>query len=105
MRTSLAVALVASLALAGPVVAFAGQASKTASHATAEKTTTGTVKSMDDKTLVLKTKGGDRKFTLDPAAKKDGVTTGAHVKVHYKTEGKSMVATSVMIEAAPAAKK
>ena len=105
MRTYLAVALAASLSLSGTAIAFAGQASKTATHATTDKTASGTVTSIDATTLVLKTKGGDRKFTLDPSVKKDGVAAGAHVQVHYKAEGKSMVATSVMIEAAPAAKK
>lgn len=110
MRTYFTVALVASLALSGSALAFAGQASKTptakpmAAHAAAEKSIAGTVTSIDGTTLVLKTKGGQKKFSLDPAAKKDGVAAGSRVMVHYKTEGKSMVATGVMIDAAPAKK-
>lgn len=110
MRKYLAVALAASLSLTGSAVAFAGQASKPmaskpAAHAASEKTAAGTVKSIDATTIVVKTRSGDKKFTLDPAAKKDGVAAGAHVMVHYRNEGKSMVATSVMLEATKTAKK
>lgn len=109
MRRYLTAALVATLALSGSALAFAGQAPRTAkpiaTHAPAEKSTSGTVKSIDATTLVLKTKGGEKKFSLDPTVKKDGVAAGSHVMVRYKIDGKSMVATSVMIEAAPAAKK
>ena len=104
MRKYLALALAASLSFTS-AAAFAAQASKSTSHAAAEKTASGTVKSIDATSIVLKTKGGDKKFTLDPAAKKDGVATGSHVMLHYKTEGKSMVATSVMVEAMAPAKK
>jgi hypothetical protein len=105
MRKYLAAALVASLSLTGSAVAFAAQtkakpaATKPAKPA-AEKSITGTVKTIDATTLVLKTKGGDRTFSLDPAAKKDGVAAGSMVMVHYKMDGKSMVATGVMVQAA-----
>jgi Cu/Ag efflux protein CusF len=106
MRKYLAAALVASLSLTGSAVAFAAQAKAkpAATKPAAEKSASGTVKSIDATTLVVKTKGGDKKFTLDPAAKKDGVSAGSHVMVHYKMDGKSMVATGVMIEAAPVKK-
>ena len=110
MRTYLTAALVASLALSGSALAFAGQAPKAAgakpmaTHAVAEKSITGTVKSIDSTTLVLKTKGGDKTFSFDPMAKKDGVTAGSRVIVHYKMDGKSMVASGVMIETAAAKK-
>jgi len=108
MRKLFAVALVASLSLTGSAVAFAAQAKAkpaatkpaAAAKPAAEKTAAGTVKSIDATTIVVKTKGGDKTFTLDPAAKKDGVSAGSHVMVHYKMDGKSMVATNVMVEAA-----
>jgi len=62
----------------------------------------GTVKSIDASKLVLKTKKGDMTFSLG-STKVDNITTGASVSVHYKTEGKDHVVTSVM--AAPTTTK
>ena len=106
MRTYLAAALAASLFLTGSATAFAAQA-KTATHAaaaTAEKTASGTVKSIDASKLVLKTKKGDMTFSLG-TAKADNIAAGSMVQVHYKTEGKSHVATSVMLTPKTTAKK
>ena len=107
MRTYLATALVASLMFTGSAIGLAAQAPKTApaakpAHVAAEKTAMGTVKSIDAKMLVLKTKKGDMSFTLDTAPAST-ITTGSNVTVHYKTEGKTMVATGVMVQ--PAAPK
>jgi hypothetical protein len=92
--------------------ASAAQASKasakpaTATHTAKEHSAMGTVKSVDATTLVLKTKKGDMSFSIASASHKDVATTGANVTVHYKTEGKTMVATDVMAApAAPAKKK
>jgi hypothetical protein len=112
MRTSPVVALVASLMLAGSAIGVsAAQAPKAtakpaATHAVKEKTAMGTVKSVDATTLVLKTKKGDMSFNIGSASHKEVATSGANVTVHYKTEGKTMVATDVMAApAAPAKKK
>lgn len=99
MRKHLAAALAASLLFTGS--AFAAQAKKPAAthtastHAAAEKTATGTVKSIDASKLVLKTKKGDMTFSLG-STNAGSITTGASVQVHYKTEGKDHVVTSVM---------
>ena len=103
MRTHLAAALAASLLFTGSAVTFAAQAQHkpAATHSAAEKTAMGTVKSIDANKLVLKTKKGDMTFSL--GSTKADFATGAAVQVHYKTEGKDHVATSVM--AAPSTAK
>jgi len=105
MRTYFAAALAASLLFTGSAATFAAQA-KTATHAaaTADKTASGTVKSIDAGKLVLKTKRGDMTFSLG-STKTDNITAGSMVQVHYKSEGKSRVATSVMLEPKTTAKK
>ena len=110
MRKYLAAALAASLLFVGTNAVFAAQAAKTtathatATKATAERTASGTVKSIDASKLVLKTKKGDMTFSLG-STKADNITTGSMVQVHYKAEGKTRVATSVMAETKPTAKK
>ena len=108
MRTYLAAALAASLLLTGSAAAFAAQTkSKTATHASAtttEKTASGTVKSIDATKLVLKTTKGEMTFSLG-STKADNITAGSMVQVHYKPEGKSRVATSVMLDSKTTAKK
>jgi len=105
MRTYLAAALAASLLFTGPAATFAAQA-KTATHAAAatEKTAKGTVKSIDATKLVLKTTRGEMTFSLG-STKADNITAGSMVQVHYKSEGKSRVATSVMLDSKTTAKK
>ncbi len=104
MRKYLAAALAATLAISAPAVTFAAQGAKAkpaATHkASAEKTARGTVTSIDDNSIVLKTKKGDMKFKLDAMAKHEGVAAGSNAMVHYKMEGKDMVATAVMASAA-----
>src|ERR1051325_4574541 len=98
MRTYLAAALAASLLFTGSAVTFAAQtksAAKTTAHATAEKTASGTVKSIDAGKLVLKTSKGEMTFSLG-STKTDNVAAGSKVQVHYKSAGKDRVATSVM---------
>jgi hypothetical protein len=106
MRTYLAAALAATLAISVPAVGFAAQAKNakaTATHKAApEKSAKGTVTSINDTMLVLKTKHGDMHFKVDAMTKHDGIASGANAMVHYKTEGKDMVATSVTPDAAPA---
>jgi|SRR5690349_10465195 len=107
MRTYLAAALAAGLLFTGTNAVFASQATKpakTATHAMAtEKTAMGTVKSIDAGKLVLKTKKGDMTFSLG-STKPENITTGSMVQVHYKSEGKSRVATSVMLDTTTAKK-
>src|ERR1044072_4639638 len=104
MRTHLAAALAASVLFTGSAVTFAAQAQHkpAATHSAAEKTAMGTVKSIDANKLVLKTKKGDMTFSLG-STNVGSITTRASVQVHYKTEGKDHVATSVM--AAPSTAK
>jgi len=111
MRKYLAAALAASMLFTASAVTFAAQtktATKTAAkpaatHMAAEKTAKGTVKSLDADKLVLKTAKGDMTFSLG-STKTDNIATGAKVSVHYKTEGKSKVATSVMLQPTTAKK-
>ena len=75
-------------------------AKKVASH-----TTKGTVKSVSDSQLVISTGSGkaakDETFVVNASTTKTGtIETGAHVSVHYTTEGSTMTATT--IAAAPA---
>ena len=103
MRTYLAAALAASLLFTGSAATYAAQA-KTATHAATEKTAKGTVKSIDATKLVLKTTRGDMTFSLG-STKADNITAGSMVQIHYKSEGKSRVATSVMLDSKTTAKK
>ena len=45
------------------------------------------------------------KFTVNSMTNKAGIAAGAHAVVHYKMDGKNMVATSVMADAATTAAK
>ena len=107
MRKQLAAVLAASLLFTGSAITFAAQMKagpKATAHAAAEKTASGTVKSIDAGKLVLKTSKGDMTFELG-STKAENVAAGSHVQVHYKSEGKNKVATSVMLQATPTAKK
>lgn len=104
MRTHLAAVLAASLVFTGSAITFAAQAKKPAAHAMAEKTVTGTVKSIEGNKLVLKTKKGDMTFSLG-TTKAESLTAGSSVQVHYTSSGKAHVVTSVMPAAAPTTKK
>jgi hypothetical protein len=107
MRTITTAALVAMLAIPG--AAFATQAATTtkkmaapAKAATVAKhTTSGTVKSSSDTSLVISKGGKDETFVVNSSTEKKGtVDTGAKVTVHYTVDGKNWVATA--ITAAPA---
>jgi hypothetical protein len=109
-------AAVLAVALTVPVAAFAAQADakkpakKEHTAAVASHTTSGTVKSSSDTSLVI-TKGTgkaakDETFTVNASTKKDGdIATGAKVQVAYTMDGANMVATSVKAAPAKAAKK
>jgi hypothetical protein len=113
-----AIAIAAMLAF--PVASFAQTAPAPAAKQTAakaekstkkvaSKTTSGTVKSSSDTQLVI-TKGSgksakDETFVVNSATTKTGtVETGAHVSVHYTSEGGTMTATSITASAPKAAK-
>jgi len=110
-------AAVLAVALSVPMAAFAAQAPAKKSsaahkeHAVASHTTSGTVKSISDTSLVI-TKGAgknakDETFVVNASTKKEGdVATGSKATVAYTTEGTTMTATSIKVAAAkPAAPK
>jgi hypothetical protein len=107
MRNFKAAAIVAMLAMV-PAGAFAAQAKKSAAApakhaAVASHTTSGTVKSSSDTSLVVTKGGKDETFTLNSSTEKTGtIENGAHVTVHYTMDGKNMVATSVAVQPAKA---
>ena len=106
MRTTLAVLMVAGSLTAAPIAALAATpggtpapAANAAKAAQSDHATTGTVKSISDKSLVL-TKSGKKHhemtFQLDPSVHKDGaVAVGSHVSVRYRDDGKKHVATAI----------
>jgi hypothetical protein len=101
-----AASLVAVLALV-PAVGFAQAAKKSAAPskkmAVSAHTTTGTVKSVSDSSLVISKGGKDQTFVVNSTTEKKGtVEAGAHVSVHYTMDGTNMVATA--ITASPAKK-
>jgi cytoskeletal protein RodZ len=108
-------AAVLAVALAVPVAGFAAQAdakkpASTKKEHTMSHTTSGTVKSSSDTSLVI-TKGSgksakDETFAVNASTKKEGdIATGAKVTVAYTMDGANMVATSVKAAAPHAAKK
>jgi hypothetical protein len=112
MHTMMKAAALAVALSAAPAIAFAAKqtppapassAKHTASKpAVATKSTTGVVKSIDATSLVIShqgKKGAEETFTLDPSTQKEGnIQVGTTVSVHYKTEGKSKMATAVMAQ-------
>jgi hypothetical protein len=118
MRTITKAAILA-VALSVPMAAFAAQAAaptkKSAAASTKKEkapavmshTTSGTVKSSSDTSLVVTKGGKDQTFVVNASTKKDGaLDTGAKVTVAYTMDGKDKVATSVKASAAkPAAAK
>ena len=114
-----AIAIAAMLAF--PVASFAQTApaaTKPAPAAKAEKSakkvashaTKGTVKSVSDSQLVITTGSGksakDETFVVNASTTKTGtIEAGAHVSVHYTTEGSTMTATTIAAAAPKAASK
>jgi hypothetical protein len=73
--------------------------------AVANKTTAGTVKSSSASSLVISKGGKDQTFVVNSSTETKGtLDAGAHVTVHYKMDGKDMVATAVTVQPAKAAK-
>jgi hypothetical protein len=95
--------LVVALALAGGAFAAVPQTSSSAKKTTpASHTVKGTVKSLDNSSLVLSPKkGGDMTFVVDNSTAKTGSpAVGSEVSVKYHTEGKTMMATAIAAQPA-----
>ncbi len=84
-------------------------AAKTAAKkpaAVSHLTTSGTVKSASDSSLVISKAGKDKTFVVNASTEKKGaVETGAKVAVHYTMDGKNMVATAITVQPAKAVSK
>jgi len=80
----------------------APQASSSAKKSTpASHTVKGTVKSLDNSSLVLSHKGGDMTFVVDNSTAKTGrPAVGSEVSVKYHTEGKTNMATAITAQPA-----
>jgi hypothetical protein len=73
--------------------------------AVANKTTAGTVKSSSATSLVISKGGKDQTFVLNSTTDTKGtLDAGAHVTVHYKMDGKDMVATAISVQPVKAGK-
>lgn len=73
----------------------AGAAAKPAKAGKAQKVA-GTVSSVSDTSLAVKTATGQDTFVINPQTKKEGtIENGGKVTVHYKMEGNDKVATVV----------
>ena len=73
--------------------------------AVANKTTAGTVKSSSASSLVISKGGKDQTFVLNSSTDTKGaLADGAHVTVHYKMDGKDMVATAITVQPVKAGK-
>ena len=74
----------------------------TSSSTAATHSTRGTVKSVDDNTLVIARTSGNHAemtFTLNDSTHREGsIANGAAVSVRYRDEGKMHVATAVQAE-------
>jgi transcription elongation GreA/GreB family factor len=82
----------------------AAEAAKSTKAADSTHATTGTVKSLSDKALVL-TKSGKKHhemtFQLGSSVHKDGpVAVGSHVSIRYRDEGSKHVATAITVQPA-----
>ena len=99
----------AATAASKPAPAAPVQAKKEATAkkapAVANKTTAGTVKSSSASSLVISKGGKDQTFVVNSSTEtKCTLDAGAHVTVHYKMDGKDMVATAVTVQPVKAAK-
>jgi hypothetical protein len=108
----IAMALLVGAMAAVPAAGFAAPAAKaqtTAAKHPAKATapghaTTGVVKSIDEKTLVI-TRPGKKEhemtFALNPSTQREGtVAVGSTVSVRYQEEGKTHVASALMVHPA-----
>lgn len=104
----IAMALLVGAMAAVPAAGFAAPAAKAqttaATKAVAAHATTGVVKSIDEKTLVITRpgkKGHEMTFALNPSTQREGtVAVGSTVSVRYQEEGKTHVASALMVRPA-----
>ena len=99
----IAMALLVGAMAAVPAAGFAAPAAKAKTTAAAHATT-GVVKSIDEKTLVI-TRPGKKEhemtFALNPSTQREGtVAVGSTVSVRYQEEGKTHVASALMVRPA-----
>ena len=94
--------LVVALAVAGSAFAAVPQSASSSKKSTpASHTVKGTVKSLDNSSLVVSHKGGDMTFVVDNATAKTGSpAVGSEVSVKYHTEGKTNMATAITAQPA-----
>ena len=107
MNRKIASALLAGVLSLVPVAGMAA-AQKPASTKPAAKAsmathaTRGTVKSIDDSTLVITSTGknhGDMTFTVNASTQREGtIAAGTPVSVRYHEDGKTNVATAIHAE-------
>ena len=107
MNRQITSALLAGVLSLVPVAGMAAQkaAAKPAAKAsTATHATRGTVKSIDDSTLVITSTGknhGEMTFTVNGATQREGtIAAGTPVSVRYHEDGKTNVATAIHAESA-----
>jgi hypothetical protein len=112
MKKQLTMALVVGALCVVPAAGFAapGAAAQKPAAAKAAKTnvathaTRGTVKSIDDSTLVIARSGKNHPemtFTVNAATARAGtIAAGAPVSVRYREDGKTNVATAIRVESA-----
>ena len=116
MRTITTAALVAMLAIPGAAFATQATTAKKAAApakaapakatAVAKHTTSGTVKSSSDSSLVISKGGTAPPVGVTSSTEKKGThDTGAQVTVHYTMDGTNMVATAITAAPAKAATK
>jgi hypothetical protein len=111
MKKYMTSALLAGLLSVIPVAGFAAsavQAQKAAKPAAAKGSmathaTRGTVKSIDDSTLVITSTGKDHRdmtFSVNGSTQRAGtIAAGTAVSVRYRAEGNTNVATAIRAEA------
>jgi hypothetical protein len=97
--------LVGALVVAGGAFAAVPQSASSSAKKTAtpaSHTVKGTVKSLDNSTLVLSPKkGSEMTFVVDNNTAKQGApAVGSEVSVKYHTEGKTMMATAITAQPA-----
>jgi hypothetical protein len=100
-----ALAAVPAAGFAAPAANAQTTAAKRPAKATAARhATTGVVKSIDEKTLVITRpgkKGREMTFALNSSTQREGtVTVGSTVSVRYQEEGKTHVASALMVRPA-----
>ena len=109
MKKQITLALLAGVLSLAPVAGIAAAQKAAAAKATAKASmathaTRGTVKSLDDSTLVITSTGkehNDMTFTVNGSTQREGtIATGTPVSVRYHQEGKTNIATAIHAESA-----